>query len=163
MDIEVSEADKHKALEALRKDVKDFIAVEATHLAANKRILNWLKWMMMILLFLFLVTIGVVTYLFVKPPPATVVDLNHIKAENETLIARMKLFEYQKQDFQKEKEIFVKLKQVTDSDLQHRRQDIVKMMARIYAQDSLSKLKVNTVNTKSIKTVNANNVNIIKK
>jgi len=106
------------------------------------------------------------SYLIFKPAPATLMDLNHVKEENNALATRRKLLQYDEEAFRKEKELFVILKSKTDSDLHSRRQDIVKMMANIYKQDSFSKLKnvikTDHINTNTINTVNTKNVNVKK-
>ena len=128
----------------------------------NKK-LNMLTWIGLSILIL---SILGASYLIFKPAPATLVDLKHIKDENEALAARRRLLQIDMDAFKKEKALFVTLKAKNDSDLASRRQDVVKMMANIYKQDSISKLKqvikTDHVNTKTINTVNTQSVNVKK-
>lgn len=70
----------------------------------------------------------------------------------------------EKEKFRKEKELFVRLKVVQDSSNTAREQANIKMMANIFKQDSLAKLKnvikANVVNAGTVNTVNARSVNV---
>lgn len=159
----VTNEDKVRAIEGMRLDMKTYFGAQARQDASNKRILNWIKWIMGTQCIVLLIGVAIVVWLLVKPVPATLMDINHIRAENENLTNRMKLFEYQKSDFIKERQAFNERKAKEDSIQTAKQIYNQKMMLTIMKQDSLNKIRIKTLNAKSIKTVNAENVNIIKK
>lgn len=135
---EITPEEKLAAILLLREDVTNYTNAQTAFNLKLDKAITFLKRLLMVGLLLSVSFIGVCAYLFFKPAPASEITLKYINEEKQYLENREKLFVMQKEDFvkdkqffQKEKELFVQLKARQDSDMDRRRQDIIKMLDRI--------------------------------
>lgn len=140
MEYEVSESDKLKAATKLNTSIDAYIENQTVFIKKIDKSLSNQKIMLRVLSGLMLIGVIMGIYLIVLG--------NGFNRLN------------------KEKELFVRLKVVQDSSNTAREQANVRMMANIFKQDSIAKLKnvikANVVNTHTVNTVNANKVNVSK-
>ena len=145
---DVTEREKIAALKTLGDELGASLEIKDKQLRVSTKLNNRTMLILILHSILLAIMISVSCYLIFRPLPATIMNINHIKSENENLTNRMKLFEDQKADdrlyitqekanFQKEKSDFQKEKAITISDFQNRRIDIDRIMNKFLAQDSL--------------------------
>lgn len=149
---EVTEHEKLSASEKLSNTMLSYIVSQEKF----NRKLNILVWLELCALFIFIIGSA---YLIFKPKTATQIDINFIDKATEKLNERSFFLNKRDSAISERERLLVILKSHQDS-------AVAGMMANIFKQDSLAKLKnvikADHVNTNTINTVNTKTVNVKK-